>query len=60
MKSNESVAEALLKEQKGFLCKTCGGKITKISCITHDEGYEIGHKDNCPNKQVIKEGCVIE
>lgn len=60
MKGNESVADILVKEQQGFLCQVCGKKIEKIGCQTHEEVYEIGHKDDCPYKQIIKEGCVID
>jgi len=41
-------------------CETCGEKIQEVACQTHEESYEIGHAKNCPYKQIIKEGCVIE
>ncbi len=53
--------ELVIKYQNSeFECQVCGEKIEKIGCQTHEEAYEIGHKDDCPYNQIIKEGCVID
>ncbi|MBI5401219.1 hypothetical protein HZB05_00085 [Candidatus Wolfebacteria bacterium] len=41
-----------------FVCEECKKIIEKIICHTHDESYEVGHGDNCPYKQTVKESCV--
>ncbi len=45
--------------QADFMCQTCGNKIENASCSVHEEVYEVGHKYDCPYKQVIKKECLI-
>ncbi len=47
-------------ETVSSVCKECGGNIERAKCRTHEEPYEIGHKDACSHKQVIKNICAIE
>lgn len=43
-----------------FKCQTCEEMIKRVSCHTHEESYEVGHRKDCLFNQTIKEGCVIE
>jgi rRNA maturation endonuclease Nob1 len=49
-----------VKKYQDSVCQVCGGKIEIIACRTHEEPYEVGHKEGCLYRQVIKEGCTIE
>lgn len=58
-------ALALLKGygNVGSICPLCGGKIKRVVCHKHDEEFEIGHAENCPNRNTavqIGDDCVIE
>ena len=43
-----------------FICPECKGIIIKIPCVVHEEVYELGHKENCPFKQLFLASCKFE